>query len=184
MNTVTTASDELITKTSLTETYGLNDTWIARLGEPHKTKPNPYSRKAPPMRLYRRIDVENFLELHNEEYNLYLTQRAKRSKISKSIAEKKQNEAQQWAESLNIKIYRLPRLDRLTEKATLFYEGTPNTNGIIAYVRHNYTNYEEILTELERGKVGSPAAYRVIKDRVNSEIEQRLNHYQDELVSD
>ncbi|NLE57212.1 MAG: hypothetical protein GX616_02545 [Planctomycetes bacterium] len=80
----------------------------------------------------------------------------------------------------------LPRMRKLRIDADLYYmekamarghyygSGEPvNENGIIAYVRHNYTNYESILGQLF-GLTGGGLAYQVIRQRVDKEIRLRL----------
>ncbi len=51
--------------------------------------------------------------------------------------------------------------------------GHTNIRGVVAFVRHNMTNYESLLEEVE-GKPGASLAYLRIKERVNALICERL----------
>jgi hypothetical protein len=177
---------DYIYKTTIKETYGLTDSWIKRMGEPDKTVPNPYysSRKS---YLYLRVRVEAFIDEHQDEYKKLLEGRAKRSARAKAIANQRESKLLHWARTVRINIGRLPKqLDTLTRRVEASFRDfrlferddvdarfTISANAVIAYVRHERTNYESLLGEIS-SKPGCNQAYIIIRDRVDDAIEKRL----------
>lgn len=165
-------------KTTLKTTYGLSDAWIKKLGEPDMVVPNPHYKKYNSY-LYLRERVEAFIEENQDAWNKLQERRVKRSKISSEIAERKRQELLEWAENVKIKTASLPKslgkLERLTQKnGSAFYDDfILSANAVVAYVRHNCTNYELLLDE-QSGKIGTHFAYMIIRDRVNELIVFKL----------
>jgi hypothetical protein len=175
---------DYIYKATLKKAYGLTDSWIERLGEPDKIVPNPYysSRKS---YLYLRARVEMFIDEHQDEYKKLLAGRAERSARARTVMSRRVDDLLDWAEGVELIISRLPeKMETLKLRTETSFTGfylsergdadfTMSPNAIIAYVRHELTNYEELLREIGN-KPGCRQAYIIIRDRVDNAIEKRL----------
>lgn len=173
-------------KTTIKNMYRLPESWIKRLGEPDKLVRNPHypSRQSA---LYLRARVEAFIEAHQAEYDALLQKQAIRSERASAVADAARRHLQEWAANVEIEIEPLPESKRQLEEQTvkrheafhaLMYgtEAPPFTlsrNALLAYVRHTFTNYDQLLSEID-GKVGVGTAYTMLKARVNQIMEQRL----------
>lgn len=160
-------------KSTLKEVYGLTDRLIKLIGLPDKTAPNPYYNRAAPMCLYLIERVENWIENHPDEVK---TAKA-RSNRGKRVSGAKRLEMLAWAENVDVAIYKLgnkKKLERQTLAASSHLEDfTLTENAIIAFVRHNRTNYHDLLSDLS-GRAGCAEAYAIIRRRVNYEITKKL----------
>ncbi|MFQ5796231.1 MAG: hypothetical protein ACE5JP_14440 [Candidatus Bipolaricaulia bacterium] len=177
---------EFVYKTTLKTVYGLTDSWIKRLGPPDKEVPNPH-RLSTKSYLYRRARVELFIEAHQAEYERLLSKRAERSKRATAVADRRAQSLLTWAKDVPIVVNELPRrlrdLERATEAAFVDFrawerndydtEFTMSYNALVAFVRHNATDYEWLLSEIE-GKPGCGEAYLVLKQRANQAVESKL----------
>ena len=169
---------EMVTKTRMKSDYGLTDTLIKHIGEPDEIRPNPHYKKGAPMLLYRRARVEQWIA-----DNLPLLEQAQRRKaIAIKAVETKRQDAQAMVDEALQDLVLQPVPDYSTLYAEVCdyvsarYEGScsmPGTNGIVSYIRHNYTNYHQLLL-LIRGKVGSDELYQQIKQAINEHI---AKHY-------
>lgn len=173
-------------KTTIKNTYRLPESWIKRLEPPDKLVHNPHYPSRPSA-LYLRARVEAFIEAHQAEYDALLQQQAIRSQRAGAVADAARRRLQEWAANVEIEISPLPESKRQLEEQMvkrhesfhgLVYgtEAPPFTlsqNALLAYVRHTFTNYDQLLNEIE-GKVGIVDAYTTLKARVNQLIEQRL----------
>lgn len=85
-----------------------------------------------------------------------------------------------WADTVKIRVKSLPdTLEKLTAAAEEAYssrqiEFIPSRAALVAYVRHNLTNYENLLDYI-RGRQGWHEAYPRLKERVNQTVEQKLD---------
>ena len=178
-------------KTTLKDMYGLTDSWIKRLGEPDKIVPNPH-RRSTKSYLYLRMRVEAFIDENREDYERLQEGSAKRSAIATAVAERKRQETMELVNSATLKVHYLPQDFKKLYDDTLaagiaflqrrgigtYYsdqEFTMSPNAITAYVRHQLTNYEQLLKTIE-GKVGKVDAYFLIRDRVDSLINAALEN--------
>lgn len=84
----------------------------------------------------------------------------------------------EWAGSVAIAID-LP--DSVTDRAVAYYRTinpiatTVNQRGVVAYVRHHYSNYPSILSALRTFGDGRRHAYQIVKQRTNAMIVQALS---------
>ena len=104
-----------------------------------------------------------------------------RSTKAKRVADVKRTWLQQWAEAVSIEIDVLPiniwdRAEQHYAEREDFAEDFAGVglNGVIAYARHRFTNYESLLRHLE-GRAGCAEAYAVIKTRVNEAVKEKLD---------
>jgi len=183
-----------IYKTTIKTTYGLTDAWIKRLGSPDKEVPNPYYRSRRSY-LYLRQRVEDFIDDHREEYDKLIAGRAERSRRANEVMSRRIRELVDWAETVQIEIGHLPeRLGQL-KKATVsrhelfemmrgrdWSEFILSLRAIVAYVRHNMSNYETLLGQC-KSQPGTHLAYCIIRNRIDQLIEQRLrDRYGNSLI--
>ena len=173
----TTREKQFVYKSTLKEVYGLNDALIRSLGEPDKRVPNPHYQSAAPASLYAIERVEQFVEQHEDE----ITLARQRSTKAKRVADVKRTELQQWAAAVSIEVDALPiniwdRAEQHYAEREDFAEDFAGVglNGVIAYARHRFTNYESLLRHLE-GRAGCAEAYTVIKARVNEAVKEKLD---------
>jgi CRISPR-associated endonuclease/helicase Cas3 len=75
----------------------------------------------------------------------------------------------EWAESVEIILEEFP--DHPAELAEQHFREAIGQRGVIAYLRHNYSNYER---ELNQRKVKSQAVYERVKERFNQAIVRAL----------
>ena len=213
-------------KSLLKTMFGLTDRMIVELGEPDKTNPNPFYKKAAPLKLYSIERVEQWIEEHQDEVQSARAKRAKRAeRRALANAEAKQawneanaaklaqlvaagNELLNWSQAVEIQVRPFP--DNIRKRAGNYYIEREAANGyfreryngmseagVVAFARHRYTNYEQVLAELsDRASAfvelvmelgASPFftdtdgssdayghAYSTIKERVNAAVQQAL----------
>lgn len=172
-------------KSTLKTQYGLTDSWIKKLGEPDKNVPNLHYLSGPPASLYLRLRVEALIETNKDEWEKLQKTRAKRRVTANATASRRYKETIKWAEEVKVcEVGYVPRsgfkLKKCVEEQfndfTLWggrewKEFTMSRNAVIAYSRHNNTNYEELLEEI-KGEVGALKAYLTLKRRCNELAEQ------------
>ncbi|MBA3533180.1 MAG: DUF2293 domain-containing protein [Ardenticatenales bacterium] len=177
---------DYIYKTTIKETYGLPESWIALLGEPDKVVPNPH-RRSQKSKLYLRARVEALIESRRAEYEKLLERRAARSQIAQRVMAERSQALVAWAETVEIRVAPLPekkqtleaaaRIEfenfRINERGDFWAELIMSRNALIAHVRHNYTNYHRLLSQME-GKPGIGMAYQIVRERINTAVEQRF----------
>lgn len=167
-------TSEMVSKTRIKSDYGLTETLIKRIGEPDEIRPNPHYKKGAPMLLYRRARVEQWIA-----DNLPLLEQAQRRKaLAMKAVETKRQDAQAMVDEAlqSLKFEPVPDYDTLYAEVCSYvsarYAGdysTPGANAIVSHIRHNYTNYHQLLL-LIRGKVGNDDLYLQIKYTINKRI--------------
>lgn len=174
-----------IYKTTVKNTYGLTDAWIARIGAPDKIVQNPYYRTRK-SQLYLRARVEAFIDAHKDEYEKLIAGREARRGRAQKVADRRARELVEWAETVSIEMRALPNLYALKKETTDQYmrfaldrgrdctEFTMSRAALVAHVRHCLTNYEDILSQAE-GKAGRNRAYLVIRERCDELIEDAFS---------
>jgi len=157
--------------------YGLSDAWMTRLGPPDREVQNPHYRSGPPAALYSIARVEEFLAEHADEYAVHLAKRERRSAAAKERSQRAAEELAEWARSVPIMHGLWPtNLASACQESLLARErwmASPNERHFLNLLRHEYTNYHDLLQELS-GRTSCWDAYRIIKERVNGEITERL----------
>ena len=175
----TTAADSspvgggLLTKTALKAEYGLTERLIGQIGPPDLTKPNPHYRSAAPMQLFQRERVEHWISANQQ----LLTASAKRRAASQNAVATKEERAREQVAALvhDLRIERVAQ-GRLRREAARYYrsryeqwDGELTPRALCSYIRHNYSNYEEVLTAIH-GKVGAGRLYSAAKLLLCAEI--------------
>ncbi len=157
------------------------------LGEPDKTKRNPFSKRNPPMRLWLMTRVEEAETLHG------IRPREKspaRSAAMKASAQKRAEEMLREIEALPIEVPDLEPEELLKRAVTHYnerrrWDDAPATTGSdpdflariqINYLRHAMTDYDTLLDE-RAGKVGiRMGGHARIFRRVMDAIQARYPH--------
>jgi hypothetical protein len=170
--------------------------------QPDKVVKNPCFSKAPPMKLFLISQVEN---CEKTEQFAALVDKSKRRKIGASKAVKtKTKKLFAFIDSVEIKVQFVPE-PLLTEKAIHAYNTwqnnrpsviNGNNEGFYAdinsdssfldriksnYIRHNLTNYDEILEEI-KGKTGITEVYPELKKRVQERIKEEWNRQKSNVL--
>jgi hypothetical protein len=191
MNTNDTS--QYVYKKALKLTYGLSDTWIARIGPPDLEIPNPHAigKKA---YLYRRDRVEAYIDEHLDDYRRLQEQRQRRMKSAQDAAERKYKETLQWANEVEIEVRDLPpravledeairrHIDWIRIRGRLDWAFPVSENFVLAHVRHAYTNYDQLVGQLS-GRTGGYAGEHTIRERCNALIRERLGVKDKQVVA-
>jgi hypothetical protein len=175
------STTQYVYKTTLAKTYGLTPKLIALLGPADKEVPNRHHRSGPPSLLYAVDRVEQFVTEHAAEVADAASRRKARSESAARGVVTKTTKLIDGIDEIGLTWSELPRkyqtlLDRAASHAVARYGAaahTPGYAGVVATVRHEFTNYDELL-RLIHGKVGSSAAYESIRSRLDDEIEAKL----------
>ena len=165
-----------ITVSRLRSEFGWTDTLIARhLGEPDAETPNPHYRSAAPMRLYlldRVYQTTAGNPTIQQQLQKQLEGRASRQKRQKELDQARQSELLRTAEKLQPRMVGLPTTDpkalvqmaaRARSEFLEYYQydeydqGRPvglleAKNRAVNMVRHEFTNYEQLLEEMPRSR--------------------------------
>ena len=154
---------EYLSYSRIKSEFGLTDTQIRSLGEPDTIRPNPHYRSGPPIKLYLRQRVEQWVAEHQSEITA--------SQPRKQAAQKAVHTKRESAKVQIAKLVRSLKLEPIVSRASVrkeaaefFLERYENFNGevtekgLCSFIRHNYTNYEEILSVV-KGKVGASDLY-------------------------
>lgn len=158
-----------VSLSQLKSEYGFSESWVKRIGQPDWIRPNPTGQKRAPMRLWNKDRVESFIEANKVEYAHWLEERVKRSATAKNVAERRRQATMAWAETCEV-IFKPFPLD-LKRAAEGYFSGSgeQGDRGIVAMLRHDYSNYESLIGSL-KGQVGRYEAYYVIRKRIIQEI--------------
>lgn len=158
---------EYLTSSRIKSEFGLTDTQIRSLGEPDATRQNAYYRSAPPMKLYLRQRVEQWIAEHEEE----ITQSQSRKQATQKAVHTKREAAKAEIANLvrSLELNPIQSLPKVRKEAAYFFfqryedfDGEVTEKALCSFIRHNYTNYEEILSAV-KGKVGASALYENVK---------------------
>lgn len=165
--------------------YGVTDAFIAMLGEPDELVDNPHYKCASPMKLYKIARVEAFIEQMKHERPGFMAKMQARKETATSAVETKKQTMEaltrELIAGLVIQPYDASKIPVLAERQHALHEidvyGDVRHDWIggfraeVAYIRHQLTNYEEVLDKI-KGRVGAGNAYTAIKDVLNHEIEE------------
>jgi hypothetical protein len=169
---------------------------IAELGEPDMLVKNPHWRSGPMSSLYSIARVEAWCDQNAERLTRAQEERVRRSARMTEVVRRRRDELLTWAAEVEIGVnYPLPAdlheqawrwyawhdyqrgIDRGEYDTDDVYNGHVSHGGLVAYVRHNHTNYERLLERLER-QPGGVDAYLIIKRRVNESVEAALMKFE------
>lgn len=163
--------------------YKIPPALLAQLGPPDRTRANPYRPSGPRARLYLRRRVEEYIAAHEREIaaarEAYERRRAAALRAPQTCQTPRTggSTVEAWAESCRIVVRTLPPSWR--QDAARHYTTLPlNWGAYVAFVRHQYTNYESLLYKLgildrERASDG----YQIIKSRVNDAVTEAITNW-------
>jgi len=154
-------SSGFVCKATLRDLYLLTDKWIDALGAPDKTAPNPHYRSAPPMQLWAVPRVEEFVAAHQGDPAFAAIQARRRETIATRSERRTAREAQRDQGYFE--------RDGLTQRDAL------------NFVRHECSNYHELLDELTEKPpcMAAGEAYERMKARTNAAALQALQAHPD-----
>ena len=158
---------QYITKSTLKREFKLTDSLIKLLGEPDAARSNPHYKSGPPMQLYLRERIVQWVAEHHD----LIESTASRRKAAQKAVETKRLSAREEIAALvrKLRMRPIPERARLEQAVRYFladryedYDGEVTEKALCSYIRHNYTNYEEILEQV-KGKVGAAELYENVK---------------------
>ena len=177
-----------ITKTNVLGRKGWTQTIIDKFLPKHdKESTNPFSRKAPPVKLYLQSRVEQIE--NSNEFKVSLEKTLMRKESAAKAVKTKIAKIKQYISTVVIEVPFLGEKE-LTEKACVHYdernEFNPQIYGRAAdsndieflnritrnYLRHMLTRYDVELGEIA-GKTGNEEAYQLLREKVNKAIEEK-----------
>lgn len=179
--------------------FGFTPKLVKLLGEPDRLATNPLFKSARPTRLYRRSRVLWFLEAHLDEV-LAARERSESAKVGAATralkAEAKRRAAraaaglpvdgEEWARQAEIVLRPFPsdplwaahchfvrrEMERYPWGGGYTLECGVNGAGLLAYLRHQRTNYDELLQIFSRFYSNDRSLYRIIRDRVDQAVRE------------
>ncbi len=156
---------QYITKSRLKTEFGLTDSLIALLGAADKTHRNPNFGVAAPMQLYARSRVEQWIQQHPDAIVRVKPRQVAATATAAKAAETKSKETEARREQ--VRLLAAPLIGRLRMKSapcrnTLIEQVSAaqlvqydschevTERALCSHLRHGYTNYNRILTALEK----------------------------------
>lgn len=173
---------DYVSRTTLAKRYGLTPKLIEAMGAPDKEASNPHYRSGPPMQLFLIERVERFVDEHAEELRACAERRPARVAAAVKAISTKRSSLVAHAETVPLEWRRpLPSsFGRLRGEAwshaTSHYgeeAHEPGRSGIFSTVRHDYTNYHDILATFH-GRCGAEDAYQTLRNRLDDEIKRAM----------
>ena len=168
--------DKYVTKSLLKSKYCLSEAWIQKLGPADRETTNPHYKSGPSMLLYSEERVIDFIVQNADEYSRWIEKRQRLSDAQKELQRQHREETLQWARTVEITFETLPA--NLIDAAIQYYATraldrddydhdpkTTNYRGVLAYLRHEKTNYDSLCGQLI-AKTGTAAAYQILANRV------------------
>ena len=122
------------------------------------------------MRLVRHDEIPAGFKSWND-YKGYMEFKSRRSQNALQQIEKESSITWRWAQKVNIHVLPIP--SNILLLATEYYGSLPDDVGLVAYIRHNFSSYDQILKECENC-FGRENAYQLIKERTTRIICNRL----------
>ena len=174
-----------ITATRAKKEYFLTDSMIKMIGEEDKTVRNSH-RRSSYIRLYL---IERIEEWVVENADLVEKSKIRREKLSKAqlkVHAEKREKMKELTKSWKPKM-KIPcgvSIEEMTEDAKSYYHfryddfsGQVTRQGLIAYIRHEYTDYEWFLSEIDssKGKTGVGLLYPPLRIKVDELISKYLD---------
>lgn len=176
------AEPKMIYKSTLKSEYGFTETLIKKLGDPDDLVVNRNYKSGPPASLYRVDRVKQFIKQHKVEVTQVRAKRKKRQASARKGVETKARKLSAIIETIKLELVRplpasLDELFKIAHSHAIDRHGMncapPGPDGIAATVRHEFTNYDELLAVLE-GKCGSGSAYESARCNLDFEIDMML----------
>jgi hypothetical protein len=169
-------TSDLITMQAIKAEFGLTDALIRDLGDPDDSVPNPHGRNAADIQLFSRARVTQYVQDHPDQ----IAKAARRRAAAKRGAATRRVQARAMVDHAlaTLELEPAPPRGQLLDEVRAFlfeydpdFDGYVSRKAVLSYLRHNYTNYEEILEKLQ-GKVGARNLYQHVKDCLNKRIEE------------
>jgi hypothetical protein len=186
MNTQT-EKPAMVYRATLKSRFGLTDKLIRMLGEADECVPNPHYKSGPPAGLYAVARVEDFLKGHQAEVAEAEAKRGRRKEAAARAVETKVRKVVSFVKSVELKVMPLPKTFAELKGIARHYAyerygadaHSPGYNGVVATVRHEFTNYHAVLAAFE-GRVGAgrelggSPAYNALRARLDEEVDRAI----------
>lgn len=105
-----------------------------------------------------------------------ILRREKLCRRRQAVAAANRLEAQDWARQAPVLVTALP--DDLRERARAYFGHPVEETGLEAYVRHQLTNYDALLTQLHRWPPAAcEAGYPILRERVDTDVRTALGAF-------
>lgn len=181
--------DEYCTQSQLLR-KGWSKTMIAKhLGEPDLTNPNPINQKWAPVKRYKRSRVEWSEKSEAFQQDLERSRARSLSSGGRKAAETRRQRDRKWAKEVELEIQSMRQRHLLKAAIDHFNNRQDCESPEVIYateksdpeflfriqvnlVRHNLTNYEDLLSRLF-GRIDQNSLYIIIRNRINNEIVSR-----------
>lgn len=169
----------MLVRSQIRERYGMTDSLIDKLGEPDEERVNPHYRSGPSMKLFKVSRVERFAKRHRDTIAVMVAKRDGRRAASRKAVETKMDKLMSEIDDIGLDISSaLPEKykdllaiasrharERYGDRAS-----QPGYNGACATLRHEFTNYHQLL-QMAFGRVGKQDAYDSIRNSLDKQIE-------------
>ena len=157
---------KFITPTRLKSEFFFTPTLLRQLGPPDKLATNPHYSSGPPMNMYLISRVKLFMRRHRAKFEVAKKRRPSRSLSAGAAVKTKTRRLIDEISKTPLVIAKLPRnLESVVSSADAHASDRHGMDarevgphGVIAHIRHNYTNYESVLRIL-KGRVGREDGY-------------------------
>lgn len=156
---------DYVAKSQLKSEFGLTDSLIRAIGDPDQIKLNPHCKRSAPMNLYRRDRIETWIKEHSDA----IASAQPRKQAALKAVETKRAYGREALCNLasTLKMMPTPSDRTLEENVSNFLQDRYNEHNvsqkaICSYIRHVYTNYDQILDQLS-GLVGKRELYEDFK---------------------
>jgi len=162
---------EMVYAKTLTDSYSFTRKLIEMLGDADKEVTNKNHKSGPPAKLYRLDRVHKFVREHPEEF----ARARRRSEAASRGVKTKEQKLNDILDKIPLRLTRalpetfaeLKRIARANAQDRHGFDARdPGPKGIIATFRHEFTNYEDLLSII-RSKVGASDAYESMRDTLN-----------------
>ncbi|GBG95831.1 hypothetical protein LFYK43_22900 [Ligilactobacillus salitolerans] len=184
--------EKFYSRKMLKDELGWTDKMIKYLPKPAKTKRGYYASQIIPVWTKEQIDQTFALPEVKETYHKKIKNKAKRQIAAAKAVETKIRKTVALIDAQKVVV---TKVGKKTLKKTAYQEHEVfmmlrgredddlweiNDWKIVNTIRHNYTNYEELLAMIE-GQVGKRDAYRIVTNKVYPEILKAYPEYKDTI---
>lgn len=159
--------EEYVTLSGLKTEYGLTDKLIKSIGAPNAIQTNPYYKNASPTKLYLKERINCWISEHQKEIVAAQVRKDAANKAANTKRRLGRTVVAKVVQGLKLRPIGTPKSVERQAREFFFsmyedFNGEVTEKGKCAFIRHNFTNYEEILSVV-KGKVGASELYENVK---------------------
>jgi hypothetical protein len=182
--------EEMLCQSKLLE-LGFNKKMIVLLlGEPI-LKDNPHYKSSPPMKLWKKTEVDNVI--NSEAFKNYLIEKEKKKDRYLKGVETKRKKLESFIntkiDEIYVKVISKKKLEKYTIESKMEYDysfelyvadNETLNRWMVNYIRHNLTEYDDVLYDA-KGKVGIGEEYTKYKIAVLDKIKEVYPYLSEEV---